>query len=209
MTPSIPYISRQSAEDLQKSFAGSLADPASYPVMFYIWGIGGVGKSTLKRRLEETYRQQADFIEVSFGLTEGINTAIELMVKLHAQLPSLAFWQRDLLAKDPFQALYDEYQQIANKLQTQPIEGKKSVEKEQVEQVKSLLKAGASALGDLFPISGLSKPMLETTATTTVDIAGMLLTEKDRWQQVLQQHQATKKNKELQSLMLEPIPKLT
>ena len=209
MTPSIPYISRQSAEDLQKSFAEALADPASYPVMFYIWGIGGVGKSTLKRRLEETYRQQADFIEVSFGLTEGINTPIELMVKLHAQLPSLAFWQRDLLAKDPFQSLYDEYQQIANKLQTQPIEDKKSVEKEQVEQVKSLLKAGASALGDLFPISGLSKPMLETTATTTVDIAGMLLTEKDRWQQVLQQHQATKKNKELQSLMLEPIPKLT
>ncbi|OYQ67637.1 hypothetical protein B9G53_00845 [Pseudanabaena sp. SR411] len=75
--------------------------------------------------------------------------------------------------------------------------------------MKSLLKAGASALGDLMPISGLSKPVLETTATTTVDIAGMLLTEKDRWQQVLQQHRATKKNKELQALMLEPIPKLT
>ena len=205
----IPYISRQAAEDLQNSFAKALAEPASYPVMFYIWGIGGVGKSTLKRRLGETYRQQADFTEVSFGLTEGINTPIELMAKLHAQLPPLAFWQRDLLAKDPFQALYDEYQQIANQLQTQPIDGKKSVDKEQIDQVKSLLKAGASALGDLMPMSGLSKPVLETTATTTVDIAGMLLTEKDRWQQVLQQHRATKKNKELQALMLEPIPKLT
>jgi tetratricopeptide (TPR) repeat protein len=209
MAHSIPYISRQSAEDLQNSFARALAEPASYPVMFYIWGIGGVGKSTLKRRLRETYCQQADFTEVSFGLTEGINTPIELMAKLHAQLPPLAFWQRDLLAKDPFQALYDEYQQIANQLQTQPIDGKKSVEKEQVDQVKSLLKAGASALGDLMPMSGLSKPVLETTAERTVDIAGMLLTEKDRWQQVLQQHRATKKNKELQALMLEPIPKLT
>ncbi|OYQ66420.1 hypothetical protein B9G53_04060 [Pseudanabaena sp. SR411] len=105
MAHSIPYISRQSAEDLQNSFARALADPASYPVMFYIWGIGGVGKSTLKRRLGETYCQQADFTEVSFGLTEGINTPIELMAKLHSQLPPLAFWQRDLLAKDPFQAL--------------------------------------------------------------------------------------------------------
>ena len=172
--------------------------------MFYIWGIGGVGKSTLKRRLGETYGQQAVFTEVSFGLTEGINTPIELMVKLHEQLPPLAFWK-----KDPFQALYDEYQQIANKLQTQPIDGKKPVDKEQIDQVKNLLKAGASALGELMPMSGLTKPVLETTATTTVDIAGMLLTEKDRWQQVLQQHQATKKNKELQALMLEPIPKLT
>ena len=209
MTHSIPYISRQSAEDLQNSFVRALAEPASYPVMFYIWGIGGVGKSTLKRRLAETHRPQADFTEVSFGLTEGINTPIELMAKLHSQLPPLAFWQRDLLAKDPFQSLYDEYQQIANQLQTQPIDGKKSVEKEQVDQVKSLLKAGASALGDLMPMSGLSKPVLETTAERTVDIAGMLLTEKDRWQQVLQQHRATKKNKELQALMLEPIPKLT
>ena len=221
MTHSVPYISRQSAEDLQNSFARALAEPASYPVMFYIGGIGGVGKSTLKRRLEETYRQQADFTEVSFELTEGINTPIDLMVKLHAQLNPLpvwqkpmsltpsAIWKKDLFEKDPFQALYDEYQQIANQLQTQPIEGKKSVDKEQIDQVKSLLKVGASALGDLMPMSGLSKPVLETTATTTVDIAGMLLTEKDRWQQVLQQHRATKKNKDLQALMLEPIPKLT
>ncbi|WP_225902937.1 tetratricopeptide repeat protein [Pseudanabaena yagii] len=209
MAHSIPYISRQSAEDLQNSFVRALAEPAAYPVMFYIWGIGGVGKSTLKRRLVDTHCQQADFTEVSFGLTEGINTPIELMAKLHSQLPPLAFWQRDLLAKDPFQTLYDEYQQTANQLQTESIDGKKLVDKEQLDHVKSLLKAGASALGDLMPISGLSKPVLETTAERTVDIAGMLLTEKDHWQQVLQQHRATKKNKELQALMLEPIPKLT
>lgn len=209
MNDSDLYISRKSAEDLQNSFKGSLANPAKYPVMFYIWGIGGVGKSTLKKRLEKTYRQQAEFTEVSFGLTEGINTPIELMTKLHKELPPIVVWERDLLAKDPFQVLYDKYQQIARQLETQPIDGKKSIDKEQMDLVKSLLKVGASVLVDLMPMSGLSKPILETTATTTVDIAAMVLAEKDRWQQVLHQHRATKRSKELQSLMLEPIPKLT
>ena len=209
MTHLIPYISRQSAENLQKSFAAALVNPSTSPVMFYIWGIGGVGKSTLKRRLRDTYQDKADFTEVSFGLTQGIDTPLDLMAKLHAQLPPLSVWKKPLFEKDPFQELYDQYQQVANKLQTQSVEGKKSPDKEQIEQVKSLLKVGASALGSLFPLSDLSKPVLETAATTTVDIAGILLTEKDRWQQILQQHQATKKNKELQALMLEPIPKLT
>ncbi|WP_055077347.1 tetratricopeptide repeat protein [Pseudanabaena sp. 'Roaring Creek'] len=200
MAHSTPYISRQPAEDLQNSFVSALANPALYPVMFYIWGIGGVGKTTLKERLKETYRQQADFTEVSFGLTERINTPIELMVKLHERLPPLGFWQVDIPAKDdPFQMLYKEYQQIANQLQTQPIEGKNSVEKEQLDLVESLLKQGAGAIA---AISGLNKPMLETT----FEIA---LKGKDLLRKVLQQHRATKKNTELQDLMLHPIPKLT
>ena len=38
-----PYISRKPAEDLEAAFAKALEQPANNPVLFHIWGIGGVG----------------------------------------------------------------------------------------------------------------------------------------------------------------------
>jgi adenylate kinase len=52
--------------------------------VFHVWGIGGVGKSTLTDKLREQHATQADFAAVSFGMTEGIDDPIALMVELYS-----------------------------------------------------------------------------------------------------------------------------
>ena len=205
-----PYISRKPAEELQAAFAEALEQPANNPVLFHIWGIGGVGKSTLKEKLKREYKKQADFTGVSFGLTAGIENPIKLMKKLHEQSPKPRIWQWyfwwNLWTKDSFGKLYQKYWDTVNNLETQPVQGKQSVDKD---LVKKLAKTGASAIAQLMPASGITAPVAGKAAETAVDAAGLILSEKDRIQQLLQQHRATKKKRELQELMLEPLPKLT
>ncbi|MEM9164619.1 MAG: hypothetical protein AAGC54_16330, partial [Cyanobacteria bacterium P01_F01_bin.4] len=71
-----PYISRPAAEAFLEAFATALSSPAKNPVVFHPWGMGGVGKSTLTRKLVEQHRDGAQVSEVSFGLTEGIDEPI-------------------------------------------------------------------------------------------------------------------------------------
>ncbi|NET60552.1 MAG: hypothetical protein F6K47_31775 [Symploca sp. SIO2E6] len=63
------YIWRQAAENFLAEFAKALHQPESQPLLFQVWGIGGVGKSTLLRKLQEIHQQQVDLAEVSFGFT--------------------------------------------------------------------------------------------------------------------------------------------
>ncbi|HAG83916.1 MAG TPA: hypothetical protein DCL61_22895, partial [Cyanobacteria bacterium UBA12227] len=58
------YISRQQAESFLAEFANSLNQPSSSPILFQVWGIGGVGKSTLLNKLQELHKDQADFAKV-------------------------------------------------------------------------------------------------------------------------------------------------
>ncbi|MEH2178770.1 hypothetical protein [Nostoc sp.] len=99
MTTSIAYyISRKQAQDFLAKFAQALLSPESTPLLFQIYGFGGVGKTTLTQKLKETHELQADFAEVSFGLTAGIETPLKLMEKLYELLPKpTGLWRRDLL----------------------------------------------------------------------------------------------------------------
>ncbi len=207
------YISRQQAESFLAEFANSLNQPSSSPILFQVWGIGGVGKSTLLNKLQELHKDQADFAKVSFGYTMGIETPLKLMAEFYKHLPKppnlLKRDVRELLPKvDSFTSLYDRYQETSHQLETQSVDGKKSVDSEQVKLVKQLLNTGVSTVGQVV-MPGLAAATLSKATELSVDAAAMILSEKDRIQQLLQQHQATKQKKELQELMLDPLPKLT
>jgi tetratricopeptide (TPR) repeat protein len=208
MSP-FPYISRQSAENLETAFAKALENPATNPIVFHVWGIGGVGKTTLTGKLKENYSKKADFVEISFGMTPDVDNPLKIMDKFYNQLPDIPFWNRDLLKSDPFLSLYQQYKDTVNKLETEPVEGKQSVDKEQIELFKSLFSRGASALAQLAPASGITAPIAEKTTGLTFESASILLTEKDRIVNLLSQHRATKNKRDLQELMLNPLPKLT
>jgi hypothetical protein len=149
MTNQIPlYISRKPAQDFRARFAKALEQPESQPLLFNVYGFGGVGKTTLTKKLKETHQQQADFAGVSFGITPDIETPIKLMTKLYEELPkptnpwkrdvrdALALRPSDFVPKpDPFTSLYDQYQQTVYKLKTQPVKGK-SVDAQQQTTVK-------------------------------------------------------------------------
>jgi hypothetical protein len=87
------YIERKKATDLLQRFEKALQDPTINPLLFNIYGIGGVGKTTLFGRLKEAHADTADFLEVCFKKNDGIETPLknplELMRKLHQDLIKL------------------------------------------------------------------------------------------------------------------------
>ena len=226
MTNQKPHIVRQQEESLINNVKKAIAQPDDYPVMFYVWGIGGVGKSTLLDQLQENLdsyfkkiSQKIHFTKLSFGAVD--ETPLGLMEKLHKELPPLGILQKDLLGKsDPFAETLRTYKSTLNALETKPIDDKKIVDKEQIDQVKQLSKLLANAVmwaGQTALSAGMSTPfsLLATSTTSavvnnaldaTIDGVTMALSLKDN---LLLKHQATKKSQELRDLMLEPLPKLT
>jgi tetratricopeptide (TPR) repeat protein len=201
--PNQPYVSRPEAEAFLDDLDKALKDPAKSPVVFHGWGIGGVGKSTLTRKVKDAQGDAATIAEVSFGLTEGIEEPIPLMAKLYEQIAVKDSWSRD-----PFWDKYELYFQTIHQLNTQAASGRGDATPEQVGQVKTLLQLGVDVAGEFFLSESGKK-----TASTLVDkgmeaaVAGLSL--KDGLQQLLQQHKATKRDLELQTFMLEPLPHLT
>ena len=215
MTNSPIYISRKPAENFLTEFARSLNQLESQPLLFQVWGLGGVGKSTLLKKLRDIHQQQADLAGVSFGFTMDIETPLKLMATLYDQLPKpdlpplLKRNVRELKPPaDPFTCVYEQYQQTIAALQTQPIAGK-SVLPDQQSALKDLLE-----LGTITALSTVGSPDMALTAMGKA--VGMLreapqaiASGKERVEQLLQQHPATKGKKDLQSLLREPLPRLT
>jgi putative protein kinase ArgK-like GTPase of G3E family len=70
---------RDQAQVFMTEIAKALSQPNLHPILFNIWGIGGVGKTTLLDQLEVEYEQQACFVVISFGVTQQVETSLELM----------------------------------------------------------------------------------------------------------------------------------
>ncbi|MBD1893758.1 tetratricopeptide repeat protein [Coleofasciculus sp. FACHB-129] len=224
MTNQIPYyISRKQAQDFLDKFAKALDQPDSQPLLFHVYGFGGVGKTTLTRKLKQAHQQQADFAEVSFDLTPNIRTPLELMVKLYNDLPKppsllhrdVSEIRRSDFVPDPFTSLYEKYQQTLSKLKTQPVK-EKSVEENRLSTVRDWFELGgytllAIAASKLNPAAaaGVAFDGIVKAGGMLSNASEAIASGKERVQQLLQQHPATKNNQELQTLMLEPIPKLT
>lgn len=183
-----PYISRPQAESVLDSLDLALKNPGAYPGLFNVWGVGGVGKSTFLRKVEEAY-PDAGVAIASFGLTEKVDTPIDLMQTLYTPLHQPLGWEPE------YESLYRQYSDTLTLLKTQPVAGQATVDKE---AVQGLIKLGTDALGKV--------PVLPKEAVETV---GGLLAIADKTKQLLQQHQATKKNLELQKLMQDPLARLT
>jgi GTPase SAR1 family protein len=127
------YISCQRTEVFLDTFASALDHPETHPVLFSAWGIGGVGKSTLLQKIKDVYHSEAQVVMVTFGLTEGTNTPIKLMQKLHSELedelPSSLLTKREnkitrkqRQESEPFTVLCSRYFDIAHRLKTQSID---------------------------------------------------------------------------------------
>ena len=101
--PDKHYIERDQAKRLLERFAVALTQPQEHSLLFNIYGIGGVGKTTLLGRLQEAHASEVDFLRVCFTKTPDIETPLKLMRKLHQQAMELAgietsadsFTQRD------------------------------------------------------------------------------------------------------------------
>jgi tetratricopeptide (TPR) repeat protein len=206
------YISRKPAEDfltaLDKAFK---EEPAEHPLLFHVYGIGGIGKSTLLDKVQETHQQQGHIAKFNFsGKIPANETPLKVMVELYDQLPKPDIWKRELFKPDPFIRLCKQYNQTLQRLETEPMEGKQAVEDEQRDLVKELGSAAVYALGALFltpiePMSGITlgvSAIAEATKGTVTGVGAI----KDR---LLLKHPATKQDNQLQQLMLEPIPQLT
>ena len=144
MTGQTPYyISRKQAKKFQEKFHASLENAKHSPLLFQIYGFGGVGKTTMTRRLEEIYKEKVDFAKVSFGLTADIQTPLKLMVKLYEQLPKTSSLN-PFTKLDPFISLYEEYENVIYKLKTEPLSDDSSVDTEQESTVKDCLELGST-----------------------------------------------------------------
>ena len=213
-----PYISRSQAEAFLKTFAASLEQPSSHPVLLHVWGVGGVGKSRLLRKLQEQHPvDRVAIAKVSFGRTESIDAPIALMKALHSELkpqfPPAPLLRRDVTQLNPppdaFTQLYEQYFDTLHQLKTESADGKGAASEEQINLVKRIAVFGASAVG-MFASQGTVNPAIVGKAGEfAVDLASVGLSEKDRIQQLLQQHPATQKKRELQELISEPVPNLT
>ncbi|WP_204153833.1 tetratricopeptide repeat protein, partial [Leptolyngbya sp. CCY15150] len=204
------YISRKPAEDILKGLDAALQHPDQHPIIFHVWGIGGVGKSTLLKKLRQDRQDNATILRFSFGdRPEEPETPLMVMEALAKTLGELRgpVWKRDLFAEDPFPKLWQQYQETRYQLETQPSQGN-SVTSEELRQVKSVLRHGV----DLSEWLGMPKPVAvagRVLADQGVDGVTAILSVKDELVNLLNSHQATKKNRVLQELMLNPIAKLS
>jgi len=160
-------------------------------------------------------------VQASFGLIEGVKDPIKLMKQLYDDLAKDDLIKKlipqsstpNSAQKDDFLAQYEKYFDTVNKLQTQPIQEKGKVSEEQISLVKKLLAGGVGLAMQLaVPVpgmGGLANEGMKTALDTVVDVAKAGLTERDRIQSLVQQHQTTQNNRKLQELILDPVPNLS
>lgn len=209
------FVLRMDIERFQAKLNASIRQSSkSFPRVFHVFGIGGVGKTTLLNRLIENEVGQMPYVKVSFGLTLGIETPLQLMLKLYENFDrqlKTSIWNRKLFAKtDRFIRKYLMYQQAINELENQPIEGEKKVTVEQVELVKKLTKFGTIAASSILPLGRtVSESIAEQVSTLTVDAAALFLSEKERLRELLRKHRVTKDKIDLQEFLLDPLSELT
>ncbi|BBC24087.1 tetratricopeptide repeat protein [Pseudanabaena sp. ABRG5-3] len=220
------HLPHKQEEKLINEVAESIAKPDHSPVMFNIWGIGGVGKSTLLRKFQEGLSDRIQGKQIHFAtitFDDNYATPLDVMVALHKDLPEISFLKRDVLAKDVFSEKYKTYKETLANLNNAPVKGKEKVERDQLDRVKQLTKLVANAgiwAGKTAASGGVSNPMTEFAASVTtsavgsvldltIDGAASALSLKDKlMDELLLKHEATK-DAEVRELMLDPLPKLT
>ena len=196
MTGNIPYISREQTATLLTCFTEAIEKPESQPLLFNVWGIGGVGKSTLLDKLVEQH-PDISFTRVYFGSTPDIGTSLKLMAKLYDNLPVINEWGKEY---ERFPELYQQYEQTLANLKLPDRKESEAQAASRKDAIKKLVGGGAKTLSQVTPIKNIpgAEDKIGMIAEGGVDLVD--------W---LQKQRVTKKDQELQSLMLKPIPQLT
>jgi len=193
-----PYISRSQDEQFFADIRAALEQPQSCPLMFQAWGVGGVGKTTLLRKVEEQHPEAAIAL-VRFGETTNIDSPLPLMETLMAEVNER--FGNDW--PDVFTERYHEYRTAIEAIKTQPADGKSPND---FEAVQAIVKAGTSAAQGALSVAS-AKPV-EAIAKGG-EMLSSIITIVEKAKQLLQQHPATKNDPELRELLCDPLPKLT
>ncbi len=196
-----PYIERPVAAEFLEQLRIALRSPNLSPLVLHVWGVGGVGKSTLSGRAVESNPQAASAY-VEFGRTEGATDPIGVMKALHREL------QPRFSGQDAFSKRYNEYFDTIHQLKTESEDGKGAASAEQIATVKKGVVWAAKGIGGLA-LPELGAETIGMVAGAAVEGAKLALSEKDRLVDLVQRHGATKGKRELQELILAPVPRLT
>ena len=203
------YIERQEAKRLLGKFADAIKQPDGQPLLFNICGIGGVGKTTLLGRLKDAHVNEVDFLEVCFAKNkDSIETPLKLMRKLHQQ--AIDRFGRQAIP-DSFTQQEELFEKALFELSRRSIDGEAISNDETTKIIgwfERFVWLGAKGLtftpnkSKSFDGSGLGFSSLSVTENDTENRQELM-------QQLVRNHPATKDKPELQSLMLEPVSKLT
>jgi tetratricopeptide (TPR) repeat protein len=190
-----PHIVRPETDKFLADLEAALPDDAAAR-LFQVWGVGGVGKSTVLLQARKRLAGRVLAAEVSFGVTDGIEGPIGLMEVLAKQLPN-GGWGSD------FGELIKLYRETQRELKDQPIE-KGMTEEDKKSGLQVVLNIGLGTVKGFLPddvakdVDELKGKIVDGGTTAILGAAA--------W---LKQHRATKKNKELRDLLLNPEPRLT
>jgi len=216
------YVDRKEAAKFEEQVAKSLAGAADSAVAFQVYGVGGVGKSTLLERILATHKETVQWARVSFGDEDGLDEPISLMKKLYNRLeeasPTPNLLRRDLrqLKADPFLELYQRFFDAKHELLTRGASGRGAATKEDVAALRKLFSGGAKVAGGLVQAAttaGTGVPIpaaaVEKTATVAFEASTLVAGELDRAKQLVEQYAARKKDRALKELLLDPEGQLT
>jgi len=178
------------------------------PLLFNIWGTGGVGKTTLLGRLKDAHAGKVDFLEICFAKTAGIETPLKLMRKLHQQ--AVESFRCETIA-DSFKQKEQQFESTLYKLSQESIDGK-TTSSEEARKITSWFERFIW-LGPRGLTSTSSKPTSFNVSGGGFSALAAIGEDADSLQEWIEQrvrnHPATKDQPELQALMLQPVSKLT
>ncbi|MDJ0617778.1 MAG: tetratricopeptide repeat protein [Calothrix sp. MO_192.B10] len=202
------YIERDEVKKLRECFANALQQPQGQPLLFNIYGIGGVGKTTSIGRLQKAHASEVDFIEVCFAKTSGVETPLKLMRKLH----QLAIQLLDAeTITDAFTQREQQFEATLSQLSQQTVDGK-ATSSEESRKITSWFERSIWLGSTGFTSVSNKSNSFETLESGFSTLSKMEENAEDlqEWiQQRVRNHPATKDQPELQALMLEPVSKLT
>jgi Caspase domain len=190
------FINRQSTEKFIKDALKVIEESQSQPSMLYAYGIGGIGKSTLLQQLKQLYSDKAVFLYFSFPdpiTSNAINTPIQLLKDLYEQL--------DIKNKssDPFWMLHEQYVKTLYYLKTDLIEMPVKNNMAQLSLIQEYEHYCEKSDDSIAPLDKVTIPN-EFVFPSNISV-------RDRFEQLLNQHSATKNNLDLITLLLDPLPK--
>ncbi|MEG4022740.1 TPR end-of-group domain-containing protein [Microcoleus sp. S13C4] len=182
------FVSRHSTKRFLDDFDKAIEQPNSAPLMFYAYGIGGIGKSTLLDELKSLHHGEVKFLTADFN-DRRLSKPIELMKHLHQQL-SIHQPEADL-----FTVRYQQYEETLLRLETEATAETQIVGAEQRSLVQEYMGVGRSSI------------VTEDESTFNQ------LSTRERFEKLLRQHPATQGSTQekmsLRDLMLDPQQKLT
>jgi tetratricopeptide (TPR) repeat protein len=206
--PDRHYIERDEAKRLLERFALALNESEGQPLLFNIWGTGGVGKTTLLGRLKDAHAGKVDFLEICFAKTPDIETPLKLMRKVHEQ--AVERFGGETIA-DSFKQKEQQFESTLYKLSHQSIDGE-TISSEEAKKITSwfqrfiwLRPKGLTSTSSKATSFNLSEVGFSALAAIGEDADSL----QESIEQRVRNHPATKDQHELQALMLQPVSKLT